>query len=101
MDLNGAMKVCWNLAKVTGLGLAGATLLATGANAGDSIKADHQIISVYLVKSGDGQQVSYNKNPRRYVVKISAAQYMKNNLYVCTPSGFGQKARCYARGLSL
>jgi hypothetical protein len=31
------------------------------------------------------------------VVKVSASQYFGATPYVCTPSGFGQKSRCFMR----
>ena len=55
-----------------------------------------QTRSVYLVKYWLGKDVRYSKNPSRNVVKISASEYMNSNPYVCTPSGFGRKARCRA-----
>ncbi|EYR84360.1 MULTISPECIES: hypothetical protein [unclassified Shinella] len=76
------------------LAMAMSTALGACAQAGDAGKPKVQTKSVYLVKYWVGNEVRYRKNPRGQVMKISAADYLNNSLYVCTPSGFGQKARC-------
>ncbi|MEI5680672.1 hypothetical protein AAAK29_20435 [Mesorhizobium sp. CCNWLW179-1] len=86
---------------IASLGFAISAVFSVNAQAEEIYKPKEQARSVYLVKSGSGSKVRYNKNPSKNVVKVSASQYMRSNPYVCTPSGFGQKARCYARGLSL
>jgi len=101
MNHTSANRTCKHFAKAVALGLAVAAMLATGAQAGGARKGNPVVRAVYLVKSGSGSQVRYNKNPGKKVINISASEYFKSNPYVCTPSGFGQKARCYVRGLSL
>jgi hypothetical protein len=78
------------------LGLAMSSVLSTGAQAEEARKPQEQTRSVYLVKYWIGDQVRYNKNPLGKVLKVSALKYMNSSPYVCTPSGFGQKARCRA-----
>jgi hypothetical protein len=101
MNHTSANRACKHFAKAVALGLAVAAMLATGAQAGGARKGNLVVRAVYLVKSGSGSQVRYNKNPGKKVINVSASEYIKSNPYVCTPSGFGQKARCYVRGLSL
>ncbi|RNF36377.1 hypothetical protein A7A09_000055 [Paracoccus methylarcula] len=52
--------------------------------------------SVYLVKYWVNDQVRYNKASSGKIVKIPASKYLSSNPYTCTPSGFGQKSRCYS-----
>lgn len=66
------------------------------AQAGEVRKPRDETRTVYLVKYRINGMVRYNKNPTT-VRKISFLQYLHNNPYVCTPSGFGQKSRCYMR----
>jgi hypothetical protein len=63
------------------IGLAASLCLSANAQAKDSHKPKNDTRSVYLVK----------------VVKVSASQYFGATPYVCTPSGFGQKSRCFMR----
>lgn len=102
MNHTSANRACKHFAKAVALGLAVAAILATGAQAGGARNGNPVVRAVYLVKSGSGSQVRYNKNPgKKVIINVSASEYIKSNPYVCTPSGFGQKARCYVRGLSL
>ena len=64
--------------------------------AGDSRKSNETARSVYLVKYVVNGEVRYAKKPPRgKTVTVSDETYRKSNAFVCTPSGFGQKARCY------
>ncbi|MGB3388763.1 MAG: hypothetical protein WBA88_12340 [Pseudaminobacter sp.] len=72
---------------------------AAHAHADDRPTPKEQTRSVYLVKYRVDNEVRYTKNPARKVIKVSASQYRASNPYVCTPSGFGQKARCYIPGI--
>jgi hypothetical protein len=76
-------------------GIAISAVLGVSAQAGETRKRE-QTKSVYLVKYRVGNDVRYGKNPGGNVVKVSVREYMNNNPYVCTPSGFGRKARCRA-----
>jgi hypothetical protein len=71
--------------------------LSANAQAKDSHKPKNDTRSVYLVKYRVNNEVRYNKNPMGKVVKVSASQYFGATPYVCTPSGFGQKSRCFMR----
>lgn len=77
------------------LGVAFSTALGASAQAGET-RTKKQTKSVYLVKYRVGSEVRYGKNPAGNVVKITVGEYMSNNSYVCTPSGFGRKAFCRA-----
>jgi site-specific DNA-adenine methylase len=68
----------------------------TSAQAGEMRKSRDETRTVYLVKYRVNGMVRYNKNPAM-VRKVSFFQYQQSNPYVCTPSGFGQKSRCYMR----
>lgn len=70
----------------------------TSAQAGEVRKPRDETRTVYLLKYRVNGTVRYNKNPAT-VRKISFSQYLSSNPYVCTPSGFGQKSRCYMRTL--
>lgn len=86
--------------KVTAAAVVAASVLfSPAAQAGEIRKAKEQVRSVYLVKYWVGNNVRYNKNPASRAAKVSASQYRASNPYVCTPSGFGQKARCYVPSL--
>lgn len=77
--------------------VAASAMLSSNAQAGEIRKPKQEMRSVYLVKYRVHDGVRYAKNPDGRIVKISASQYRASNPYVCTPSGFGQKARCYTR----
>lgn len=77
-----------------GLGLS--LVAGTSAQAGEMRKSRDETRTVYLVKYRVNGMVRYNKNPAM-VHKISFFKYVQSNPYVCTPSGFGQKSRCYIR----
>ena len=79
------------------LGVLGLGMLGMSAEAGDAHKRKEPTRSVYLFKYHVGGEVRYAKRPAGKVVRVSAARYRNGNAYVCTPSGFGQKARCYVR----
>jgi hypothetical protein len=79
------------------IGLAVSLVLGTGAQAGEIRKSKEETRTVYLVKYRGNNTVHYNKKPVAKVRKVTLSQYLRSNPYVCTPSGFGQKARCYAR----
>ncbi|TMV03558.1 hypothetical protein [Brucella haematophila] len=79
------------------IGLAASLCLSATAQAKDSHKPKNDTRSVYLVKYRVNNEVRYNKNPMGKVVKVSASQYFGATPYVCTPSGFGQKSRCFMR----
>lgn len=78
---------------VAALGLS--VVMAFGA----SSKAEEiaPTLTVYLFKQKVDDTVHYNKNPNTHVRQLTRAQYASGNPYVCTPSGFGQKARCFSR----
>jgi len=84
----------WVAAAAFGLGFS--LVAGTSAQAGEVRKPRDETRTVYLVKFRVNGVVRYNKNPAM-VRKISFSQYLSNNPYVCTPSGFGQKSRCYMR----
>lgn len=79
------------------LGLAIAATICLSAQAGELRRSKDQTKSVYLVKYQVGKDVRYGK-PSSKIKKVSTSNYTKSNPYVCTPSGFGQKARCYTVG---
>ncbi len=79
------------------IGLAATLCLSANAQAKDKYKPKNDTQSVYLVKYRVNNEVRYNKNPMGKVIKVSASQYFGGNSYVCTPSGFGQKSRCFTR----
>lgn len=84
----------WVAAVAFGLGLS--LVAGTSAQAGEVRKSRDETRTVYLVKYRVNGMVRYNNNPAT-VRKISLLQYLHSNPYVCTPSGFGQKSRCYMR----
>jgi hypothetical protein len=84
----------WLAAIAFGLGFS--LVAGTSAQAGEVRKSDDETRTVYLVKYRVNGANQYNKNPSM-VRKISFSQYLRSNPYVCTPSGFGQKSRCYRR----
>jgi hypothetical protein len=77
------------------IGLAVSAVFGASAQAGESRKSKEEMRSVYLVKYRVNNEIRYAKKSAGKIVKMSASQYMNSNPYVCTPSGFGQKARCY------
>ena len=79
------------------IGLAASLCLSANAQAKDKYKPKNDTQSVYLVKYRVNNEVRYNKNPMGKVIKVSASQYFGGNSYVCTPSCFGQKSRCFTR----
>jgi len=103
VTLNGFISVAqhsglkWMMAAATIV--AASSMFSSNAQAGELRKSKQEIRTVYLVKYRVNDGVRYSKNPGRKVMKISASQYRASNPYVCTPSGFGQKARCYTRSL--
>ena len=82
---------------VAAIGLAATVALQSSANAEQAQKKKGEVRSVYLAKYRVNNQVRYNKGQPKNIVKISAAEYLSSNPYVCTPSGFGRKSRCYRR----
>ncbi|MCT7667507.1 hypothetical protein [Shinella kummerowiae] len=90
-----AQKARLRWAVTVALGVALTAVLGAGAQAGETGRKK-QTKSVYLVKYRVGDEVRYGKNPAGNVVKITVGEYMSNNSYVCTPSGFGRKAFCRA-----
>ena len=78
----------------------GLTLLASfglSAEADDNRKSKEPTRSVYLVRYEVGGEVRYTKRPIK-TVTVTESHYRSFNAYVCTPSGFGRKARCYVAG---
>jgi hypothetical protein len=82
----------------TAIGLT-VSVISLSAQAGEIRKPKEETRSVYLVKYRVNNEVRYAKKPVGKVMKVSASRYMSSNPYVCTPSGFGQKARCYNPGV--
>jgi dsDNA-specific endonuclease/ATPase MutS2 len=82
---------------VAAIGLAATVALQGSANAEQAQKKKGEVRSVYLAKYRVNNEVRYSKGQPKNIVKISAADYLSGNSYVCTPSGFGQKSRCYRR----
>jgi hypothetical protein len=80
------------------IGLAVSLALGTSAQAGEIRTSKEETLTVYLVKYRANNTVHYNKKPVGMVRKVTLSQYLRSNPYVCTPSGFGQKSRCYTRG---
>src|SRR5688500_13032072 len=78
------------------IGLAVSLVLGTSAQAGEVRRSNEETRTVYLVKYRVNNAVHYNKKPMK-VRKVTLSQYLRSNPYVCTPSGFGQKSRCYVR----
>jgi hypothetical protein len=89
-----------HIAMLAIVGLVSAASIGS-AQAQQPFSAKSEVRSVYLFKMRAGNEVRYNKNPRAHTVTISASQYFDSNALVCTPSGFGQKSRCYARATPL
>lgn len=86
-------------AAIVALGLATSMAFSVGAEAKDVRKKKDDTRSVYLVKYRVNGEVRYNKVGKGKIVKISASEYLSGNSLVCTPSGFGQKSRCYRPGI--
>lgn len=82
---------------VAAIGLAATVALQGGANAEQAQKKKGEVRSVYLAKYRVNNEIRYNKGKPKNIVKISAAEYLSGNPYVCTPSGFGRKSRCFRR----
>lgn len=78
------------------IGLAVSLVIGTNAQAGEVRRSKEETRTVYLVKYRVNNTVHYNKKPLK-VRKVTLSQYLRSNPYVCTPSGFGQKSRCYVR----
>jgi hypothetical protein len=77
-------------------GLAVSAAIIASAQAGEIRKPkEEEMRSVYLVKYRANNEIQYTRKSAGKVVKVSASRYLNSNPYVCTPSGFGQKARCY------
>ncbi|KAB2657875.1 hypothetical protein F9K94_06560 [Brucella tritici] len=79
------------------VGLSASFCLTAGAEAKDIRKQKSATVSVYLAKFEIGSQARFNKPASAKVIKVSASQYATGTSYVCTPSGFGQKSRCFIR----
>ncbi|MHC1551594.1 hypothetical protein [Phyllobacterium sp. K27] len=75
------------------------SVVSLNAQAGEIRKPKEEIRSVYLVKYRVNDKIRYAKKSVGKVKKVSASRYRNSNPYVCTPSGFGQKARCYNAGV--
>lgn len=82
---------------VAAIGLAATAALQGSASAEQTRKKKGEVRSVYLAKYRVNNEVRYNRGQPKNIVKISAAEYLGSNPFVCTPSGFGQKSRCYRR----
>jgi hypothetical protein len=80
---------------VTALSLTILAAFGMGAEAGDHNRRKEPPRSIYLAKYLVGGEIRYSKGPAGKIVTVSAAHYQNSSAYVCTPSGFGQKARCY------
>ena len=85
----------WAVAIV--VGLSASLCLTAGAEAKDARKQKGETVSVYLAKVRTDGQVRYNKPGSAKVIRVSASQYASGTSLVCTPSGFGQKSRCFNR----
>ncbi|WP_139976566.1 hypothetical protein [Ochrobactrum sp. CGA5] len=79
------------------VGLSASLCLTAGAEAKDTRKQKSETVSVYLAKFKVGNQARFHKPATAKVIKVSASQYATGTPYVCTPSGFGQKSRCFPR----
>jgi len=79
------------------VGVSASFCLTAGAEAKDTRKQKSETVSVYLAKYKVNNEVRYNKPASAKVVKVSSSQYATGTPYVCTPSGFGQKSRCFIR----
>lgn len=86
----------WVVATAIGLTV---SVLSLNAQAGEIRKPKEETRTVYLVKYRVNNEVRYAKKPIGKIIKVSASRYMNSNQYVCTPSGFGQKSRCYNPGV--
>lgn len=62
-----------------------------------AVQAEEETLSVYLFKNNANGSIQYSKDPSRNSRALTATQYEAENRYICTPSGFGQKSRCYVR----
>ncbi|MEJ5022673.1 hypothetical protein WH297_23450 [Ochrobactrum vermis] len=85
----------WAAAAVVGLSVS--LCLTAGAQAKDTRKQNNATVSVYLAKYKANSEARFNKPASARVIKVSASQYATGTPYVCTPSGFGQKSRCFIR----
>ena len=79
------------------IGLSASFCLTAGVEAKDSRKQKSETVSVYRAKAETNGQVHYNKPGSTKIMKVSASQYASDTSLVCTPSGFGQKSRCFNR----
>ncbi|HWT64370.1 MAG TPA: hypothetical protein VN150_17505 [Ochrobactrum sp.] len=79
------------------VGLSASLCLTAGAEAKDARKQKSETVSVYRAKVETNGQVRYNKPGSTKVMKVSASRYASGTSLVCTPSGFGQKSRCFNR----
>lgn len=84
---------------VAAIGLAASLTLQAGAEAKETRQKKDGTRTVYLVKYRANGEVRYNRVGKGKAVTISAAEYRNGNSLVCTPSGFGQKSRCFRRGI--
>lgn len=91
---------CLKWITTAAVGVAVSAALSASAQAGENRKPKEEIRTVYLVKYRVNNEIRYAKKSAGKVVKVSASQYMNSNSYVCTPSGFGQKARCFTPSIS-
>ncbi|ASV87835.1 hypothetical protein CES85_2966 (plasmid) [Ochrobactrum quorumnocens] len=79
------------------IGLSASLCLSIGAEARDAHKQKSETISVYLFKDKAKNGARFNTPTSAKTIKVSATQYAGATTYVCTPSGFGQKSRCFNR----
>lgn len=77
-------------------GITALTAFSSIAHAEGDLGTKEKVRSVYLVKYRVNDQVRYNKASSGRIIKIPASKYLSSNPYTCTPSGFGQKSRCYS-----
>jgi hypothetical protein len=84
---------------VAAIGLATSMTLQAGAEAREVGKKKTGTRTVYLAKHGVHGEVRYSKPGQGKTVRISAAEYRAGASLVCTPSGFGQRSRCYRPGI--
>jgi len=84
---------------VAALALASTLVMQSGAEAKELRKKKDDTRTVYLVKYRVNGDIRYNKGAKGMVVRMSAAEYLNSNSLVCTPSGFGQRSRCFRRGI--
>jgi hypothetical protein len=82
------------------VGLFASAWLTVAAQAEQARLKSADVRSIYHFKVITGDDVQYNHDARASRVTVSNSDYQRSNPYVCTASGFGQKARCHLRDLS-